>query len=267
MSDRGGRPSPVALLAPGMVAVAGGLLAARVLVRVARRRAARAAGPWPGRGRCRLGGRRPPARHRTDRLGPGGRDLPAASSVSRPGPWRSATGYERAAAETGAEVVLQVRAPSHRALLDAVRAADRDGQLCDGRRAGDDEQPGGGAARRRLDPGRPHHRVGSARRGAARPGVRGAAATDARLDPARRRSPRRGCRPAVARVTDAAAPDGRRGSTAARSSGSTSDTCDEARTPTARTCRRPAPRSSAGWRRWPSTTPAPTSRAPPPTWW
>ena len=38
VSDRGGRPSPVALLAPGMVAVAGGLLAARILVRVARRR-------------------------------------------------------------------------------------------------------------------------------------------------------------------------------------------------------------------------------------
>lgn len=126
VSDRGGRPSPVALLAPGMVAVAGGLLAARVLVRVARRRAARALDR--GRAAGAVGWAGVARRPGTARIAS---VLAVATCLLIVGvqAWTVAerNRYERAAAETGAEVVLQVRAPSHRALLDAVRAADRDG--------------------------------------------------------------------------------------------------------------------------------------------
>ena len=123
VSDRGGRPSPVALLAPGMVAVAGGLLAARVLVRVARRRAARALGR--GRAAGAVGWAGVARRPGTARIAS---VLAVATCLLLVGvqAWTVAerNRNERAAAETGAEVVLQVRAPSHRALLDAVRAAD-----------------------------------------------------------------------------------------------------------------------------------------------
>ncbi len=126
VSDRGGRPSPVALLGPGMVAVAGGLLAARLLVRVARRRAAvslargRAAGAvgWAGVAR----------RPGTSRIAS---VLAVATCLLLVGvqAWTVAerNRVERSEAETGAQVVLQVRAADPRALLDAVRAADPEG--------------------------------------------------------------------------------------------------------------------------------------------
>ncbi len=126
VSDRGGRPSPVALLGPGMVAVAGGLLAARLLVRVARRRTAvslargRAAGlvGWAGVAR----------RPGTSRIAS---VLAVATCLLLVGVqgWTVAerNRVERSEAETGAQVVLQVRAADPRALLDAVRAADPDG--------------------------------------------------------------------------------------------------------------------------------------------
>jgi hypothetical protein len=127
VSDRGGRPSPVALLAPGMVAVAGGLLAARVLVRVARRRTARSLDR--GRAAGAVGWAGVARRPGTARIAS---VLAVATCLLIVGvqAWTVAerNRYERAAAETGAEVVLQVRAPSHRALLDAVRAADPDGR-------------------------------------------------------------------------------------------------------------------------------------------
>jgi hypothetical protein len=127
VSDRGGRPSPVALLGPGMVAVAGGLLAARVLVRVARRRTTlsmergRAAGVagWAGVAR----------RPGTARIAS---VLAVATCLLMVGvqAWTVAerNRAERSDAETGAAVVLQVRAPSSQALLDAVRAADPSGR-------------------------------------------------------------------------------------------------------------------------------------------
>jgi putative ABC transport system permease protein len=126
VSDRGGRPSPVALLGPGMVAVAGGLLAARLLVRVARRRTAvslargRAAGTvgWAGVAR----------RPGTSRIAS---VLAVATCLLLVGvqAWTVAerNRVERSEAETGAQVVLQVRAAGPRAVLDAVRAADPDG--------------------------------------------------------------------------------------------------------------------------------------------
>jgi putative ABC transport system permease protein len=127
VSDRGGRPSPVALLAPGMVAVAGGLLAARVLVRVARRRTARSLDR--GRPSGAVGWAGVARRPGTARIAS---VLAVATCLLIVGvqAWTVAerNRHERAAAETGAEVVLQVRAPSHRALLDAVRAADPDGR-------------------------------------------------------------------------------------------------------------------------------------------
>ena len=127
VSDRGGRPSPVALLGPGMVAVAGGLLAARILVRVARRRSTvalargRAAGTvgWAGVAR----------RPGTARIAS---VLAVATCLLLVGvqAWTVAerNRVERSGAETGAEVVLQVQAPGSRELLDAVREADPDGR-------------------------------------------------------------------------------------------------------------------------------------------
>ena len=127
VSDRGGRPSPVALLGPGMVAVAGGLLAARLLVRVARRRTAvsmargRAAGVvgWAGVAR----------RPGTARIAS---VLAVATCLLLVGvqAWTVAerNRVERSAAEVGAEVVLQVRASSHLGLLEAVRKADPTGR-------------------------------------------------------------------------------------------------------------------------------------------
>ena len=110
-----------------MVAVAGGLLAARVLVRVARRRTAGVAGPRPRRRHRRLGRRRAAARHLADRVGARGRHLPAAGRRAgldrrRAQPGRARRGRDRCrggAAGPGR--------PTPRALLDAVRAADPDG--------------------------------------------------------------------------------------------------------------------------------------------
>jgi putative ABC transport system permease protein len=126
VSDRGSRPSPIALLAPGMIAVAGGLLAARLLVRVARRRGERALRRGHASGAVGWAGiaRRPG----TPRIAS---VLAVATCLLLVGvqAWAVAerNRHERAAAETGAEVVLQVRAPSHLGLLDAVRRADPTG--------------------------------------------------------------------------------------------------------------------------------------------
>jgi hypothetical protein len=126
ISDRGGRPSPVALLAPGMIAVAGGLLAARVLVRVARRRTELATAR--GRPQALVGwagvGRRPG----TARIAS---VLAVATCLLLVGvqAWTVAerNRSERAAVETGAAVVLEVRSGNPRELLAAVRDADPSG--------------------------------------------------------------------------------------------------------------------------------------------
>jgi hypothetical protein len=128
ISDRGSRPSPIAMLAPGMVAVAGGLLAARVLVRVARRRVARATerGRTPGLVGWAGVARRPG----TARIAS---VLAVATCLLLVGvqAWTVAerNRTERAAAETGAAVVLQVRGGSPQALLDAVAEADPAGDF------------------------------------------------------------------------------------------------------------------------------------------
>lgn len=123
VSDRGGRPSAVALLAPGMVAVAGGLLAARLLVRVARRRSTAALGRGRAAGLAGWAGvARRPGTARIASV------LAVATCLLLVGvqAWAVAerNRSERAGAETGAAVVLQVRAPGTAALLSAVRAAD-----------------------------------------------------------------------------------------------------------------------------------------------
>ncbi len=125
-SDRGGRPSPVALLGPGMIAVAGGLLAGRLLVRVARRRttAALARGRVAGVGGWAAIARRPG----TARIAS---VVAVATCLLLVGvqAWSVAerNRHERAAAETGAEVVLHVLAPGPESLLREVRAADPGG--------------------------------------------------------------------------------------------------------------------------------------------
>ena len=126
VDDRGGRPSPVAMLAPGMVAVAGGLLAARVLVRVARRRVARSTDL--GRASGLVGWAGVARRPGTARIAS---VLAVATCLLLVGvqAWTVAerNRTERAGAETGAAVVLQVRGGSPYALLDAVAAGDPGG--------------------------------------------------------------------------------------------------------------------------------------------
>jgi hypothetical protein len=128
VNDRGGRPSPVALLAPGMVAVAGGLLAARVLVRVARRRADLATAR--GRAQGLVGWAAVARRPGTARIAS---VLAVAACLLLVGvqAWTVAerNRSERAAVETAAAVVLQVRAAGPAELLDAVRAADPSGEF------------------------------------------------------------------------------------------------------------------------------------------
>lgn len=127
VADRGGPPSPVALLAPGMVAVVGGLLAARVLVRLARSRTSRATDRGAAAALAGWAGvsRRPG----TTRIGA---VLAVATSLLLVGvqAWAVAerNRLERAAAETGAEVVLDVRADDPAKLLETVRAADPSGR-------------------------------------------------------------------------------------------------------------------------------------------
>lgn len=127
VSDRGSRPSPVALLAPGMVAVAGGLLAARLLVRVARRRTTRSL--ERGRAAGVVGWAGVARRPGTARIAS---VLAVATCLLLVGvqAWTVAerNRLERSAAETGAEVVLGVRAPGPRVLEQAVRAADPSGR-------------------------------------------------------------------------------------------------------------------------------------------
>jgi hypothetical protein len=121
--ERGGSPSPVALLAPGMVAVAGGLLAARVLVRVARRSSATALGKGrPATGAGWAGIARRPGTARIASV------LAVATCLLLVGveSWSVAARNraERAAVETGAAVVLHVRASEPQVLLATVRSAD-----------------------------------------------------------------------------------------------------------------------------------------------
>lgn len=123
VSDRGQRPSPVALLAPGMVAVAGGLLAGRLLVSVARSRVDRAT--ERGRAAHLVGWSGVARRPGTARIAS---VLAVATCLLIVGveAWTVAerNRVERATAETGAAVVLHVRAPGPRELLAAVRDAD-----------------------------------------------------------------------------------------------------------------------------------------------
>lgn len=126
VSDRGGRPSPVALLAPGMVAVVGGLLASRLLVGVARNGSVRAA--QRGRPAQLIGWCGVARRPGTARIAS---VLAIATCLMLIGveAWTVAerNRVERASAEVGAAVVLDVRAADSSALLAAVRKADPGG--------------------------------------------------------------------------------------------------------------------------------------------
>jgi hypothetical protein len=123
VSDRGGRPSPVALLAPGMVAVVGGLVASRLLVGIARNGAVRAVQRGKAArliGWCGLARRPGTARIASV--------LAIATCLMLIGveAWTVAerNRVERSSAEVGAAVVLDVRAADSTALLTAVRDAD-----------------------------------------------------------------------------------------------------------------------------------------------
>jgi ABC-type lipoprotein release transport system permease subunit len=126
LNDRGGRPSPVALLAPGMVAVAGGLVAGRLLVRVARRRSEQAL--ERGRPASVVGWSGVARRPGTARIAS---VLAVATCLLLVGveAWAVAerNRHERAAAETGAAVVLDVNATDLRALERVVDQADPSG--------------------------------------------------------------------------------------------------------------------------------------------
>jgi putative ABC transport system permease protein len=127
VSDRGGRPSPVALLAPGMVAVVGGLLASRLLVGVARNGSLRAA--QRGKAARLIGWCGVARRPGTARIAS---VLAIATCLMLIGveAWTVAerNRVERSSAEVGAAVVLGVRATDSNALLSAVRKADPSGR-------------------------------------------------------------------------------------------------------------------------------------------
>jgi putative ABC transport system permease protein len=127
VSDRGGRPSPVALLAPGMVAVVGGLLASRLLVGVARNGSVRAA--QRGKAARLIGWCGVARRPGTARIAS---VLAIATCLMLIGveAWTVAerNRVERSSAEVGAAVVLNVRAADSSALLAAVRKADPAGR-------------------------------------------------------------------------------------------------------------------------------------------
>jgi putative ABC transport system permease protein len=126
VSDRGGRPSPVALLAPGMVAVVGGLVASRLLVGIARNGSVRAAQRGKAArliGWCGLARRPGTARIASV--------LAIATCLMLIGveAWTVAARnrVERSSAEVGAAVVLNVRAADSTELMTAVRKADPGG--------------------------------------------------------------------------------------------------------------------------------------------
>jgi putative ABC transport system permease protein len=127
VSDRGGRPSPVALLAPGMVAVVGGLFASRALVGVARNGSVRAA--QRGKAARLIGWCGVARRPGTARIAS---VLAIATCLMLIGveAWTVAerNRVERSSAEVGAAVVLNVRAADSSALLAAVRKADPGGR-------------------------------------------------------------------------------------------------------------------------------------------
>jgi putative ABC transport system permease protein len=127
ISDRGGRPSPVAVLAPGMVAVVGGLLASRLLVGFARSGSVRAA--QRGNAARLIGWCGVARRPGTARIAS---VLAIATCLMLIGveAWTVAERgrVERSSAEVGAAVVLNVRASTSNALLTAVRRADPSGR-------------------------------------------------------------------------------------------------------------------------------------------
>jgi hypothetical protein len=126
VSNRGGRPSPVAVLAPGMVAVVGGLLASRLLVAFARNGSVRAA--QRGKAARLIGWCGVARRPGTARIAS---VLAIATCLMLIGveAWTVAERgrVERSSAEVGAAVVLNVRASASNALLSAVRRADPSG--------------------------------------------------------------------------------------------------------------------------------------------
>jgi putative ABC transport system permease protein len=123
ISDRGGRPSPVAVLAPGMVAVVGGLFASRLLVGFARSGSVRAA--QRGKAARLIGWCGVARRPGTARIAS---VLAIATCLMLIGveAWTVAERgrVERSSAEVGAAVVLNVRASDSNTLLSAVRKAD-----------------------------------------------------------------------------------------------------------------------------------------------
>jgi hypothetical protein len=127
ISDRGGRPSPVAVLAPGMVAVVGGLFASRLLVGFARSGSIRAA--QRGKAARLIGWCGVARRPGTARIAS---VLAIATCLMLIGveAWTVAERgrVERSSAEVGAAVVLNVRASDSNALLSAVRKADPSGR-------------------------------------------------------------------------------------------------------------------------------------------
>ncbi|MGN6302891.1 MAG: FtsX-like permease family protein [Angustibacter sp.] len=124
---RGSTPGPVASAAPGMIALGGALLAARVLRSLSRRRAERAL--ERGRPSALVGWAGVARRAGTARTTG---VLTAALCLLLVGvqAWTVAARERqvRALAETGAPVVLSVRAPEPGTLLRAVRAADPSGR-------------------------------------------------------------------------------------------------------------------------------------------
>ena len=189
--------------------------AARILVRVARRRSTVVARPRPGRRHGRLGRRRPPPGHRAHRLGARGGHLPAPRRRAgldggRAQPGRAVRGRDRrrggaAGAGTGLAGAARRRArrPTRTAATRWPRSPSR-------------AAPGGPAAGGRLDPRRPGARLGLARGrahvgplrpapGADRPGA--AAARPARGH----RRPAAGQLPVTAAAHGAARPRGRLG--------------------------------------------------------
>jgi hypothetical protein len=126
-TDRGRSASPLALVAPGMVAVVTGIVVARLLPLFARTRrtAARRAGRLPG-----MVGWAPLERRSSGRRSVLVVTVAVALLFFSAIAWDTAASdrQARAAGEVGADRVLTVRAPTERKLLEAVRAADPSGR-------------------------------------------------------------------------------------------------------------------------------------------